>query len=259
MKTLAIIPARYSSSRFPGKPLADIGGLPMVQRVYEQVSKCAMIDMVYVATDDERIADCVGSFGGNVCMTEPDIPNGTLRCWEAYKKIVSEIGRQDVMVNVQGDEPLLDPQALCSLLSVFEDMNVGIATLRKKITMHQELFDPNVVKVVVDRNEDALYFSRLPVPYQRDMALKLGITEASALQWMSTCSYYKHVGIYAFRPEILSDLVELPSGILENSESLEQLRWLENGYKVKVKETSFESLSVDVPEDIEKILQLGVL
>lgn len=259
MKTIAIIPARFASSRFPGKPLADIAGKTMIERVYRQVEKAALVQLVYVATDNEDIARCVRSFGGNVCLTDPDIPNGTLRCWEAYKTIVSQSGRCDVMLNVQGDEPLLNPESLDSLVSVFEDAGMGIASLRKKIGLPQELFDPNVVKVVTDKQDNALYFSRLPIPYQRDLALRNGITDDSAMEWMARTDYYKHVGIYAFRPEILSELVGLSAGILESSESLEQLRWLENSYPIRMRTTSYESLSVDVPEDIEKILASGLL
>lgn len=257
MKVVAIIPARYASSRFPGKPLADIGGKPMIRRVYEQVSRCVKVGSVYVATDDDRIADCVRGFGGNVCMTDPAVPNGTLRCWAAYRQIVSVTGMQDVLVNVQGDEPMLDPQALCSLLSVFEDKDTGIATLRKKIVSAGELFDPNVVKVVVDKDENALYFSRLPLPYQRE--LPGSFSEETAGHWLERCDYFKHVGLYAFRPEILSELVRLEPSPCERAENLEQLRWIESGYRVRAKETDYESYSVDVPADIEKIISLNVL
>lgn len=260
MKTIAIIPARYASTRFPGKPLADIGGMPMIRRVYGQVSRCALINRVFVATDDVRIADCVRSFGGEVCMTSDRLPNGTLRCWEAYAHVVRSIGKFDVLVNVQGDEPFLDPQALVSLLESFRMKEVGIATLKKKITRPEELFDTNVVKVVSGKTGKAAYFSRFPVPFQRDIPFSgQDKDDILARKWMERTDYYKHVGIYAFRPEVLAGLVGFVSGNWEEAEKLEQLRWIENGYDVYVKETSYESISVDVPSDIDKIRRLDLL
>ncbi len=254
MKTIAIIPARYGSSRFPGKPLADIGGKPMVRRVYEQVSRCALVDAVFVATDDERIARCVEDFGGKACMTSPELPNGTSRCWQAYQKVVRSIGRFDVLLNVQGDEPFIEPQALVSLLELFNDRAVGIATLKKKISLPEELFDANVVKVLSGKDGKAACFSRFPLPFQRDLPFERD--RETALRWMERADYFKHVGIYAFRPEVLTDLVELPSGKWEEAEKLEQLRWMENGYVVHVRETAYESLSVDTPSDIRKIMDV---
>ncbi|MEG1498097.1 MAG: 3-deoxy-manno-octulosonate cytidylyltransferase [Bacteroidales bacterium] len=250
MKVIAIIPARYASTRFPGKPLVEIGDKSMINRVYEQVSRCVSVDGIYVATDDVRIADHVKHFGGNVCMTSCALPNGTIRCWEAYSQIVKQIGMVDVILNVQGDEPCIAPQALFSLISCFEDMQVQIATLVKKIDTQAELLDPNVVKVVRNQKKEALYFTRQTLPFLRDKELA---------SWLEFADFYKHIGLYAYRPEVLSLLVRLPESELEKAEKLEQLRWLDHGFHILTKETNYESVSVDIPEDIDKIRKiLGV-
>lgn len=232
-----IIPARYASSRFPGKPLALINGKPMLQCVYERVLK-AEINSVAVATDDERIADCVRSFGGKVVMTSPNHASGTDRCGEAV--LAMQPADNDVVINIQGDEPLISPREIHLLVSAFEDRTVQIATLVNPF-QDEELFrNPNVVKVVKAKNGNVLYFSRLPIPYLRENA---------ALPK----TYYRHIGIYAYRYKVLRDIVQLPPSELENSEKLEQLRWLENGYNIRALECDYQGIGVDTPEDLEKL------
>ncbi len=254
MKAIAIIPARYGSSRFEGKPLADIMGKSMIRRVYEQVCRCTGLAGVWVATDDERIAAHLDSFGARYCMTSPDLPNGTLRCYRAYADTVkAEIGEVDVIVNVQGDEPFIAPQAIETVVKAFEDgPEKDIVTLVKRIASPDFLFDPNVVKVVRDVRGRALYFSRQAIPFQRDAA-------ADAGAWLHATPYFKHIGLYAYRSEVLAELVALETGRLEKAESLEQLRWLENGYTIYGCETDYESVSVDRPEDIETLKKMWKL
>ncbi len=246
MRTLAIIPSRYGSSRFPGKPLADICGKSMVRRVYEQAKKA--FEDVCVATDDERIVSEVESFGGVAIMTSNTHQSGTDRCYEAYTKYTAlhpdrEI---DVVMNIQGDEPLIDPQQLKSLEKAFEDdPEVYLATMAKRISTSQELFNPNSPKVIFDFDSYALYFSRSTIPYLRDVPEEI---------WHTKHSYYKHIGLYAYTPGILHDICEMERSPLEQAESLEQLRWLENGLKIKVIETSSTTFAVDTPEDLEKII-----
>lgn len=236
---IAVIPARYQSTRFPGKPLAMIAGQTMIRRVYGIVSSVSRIDSVIVATDDERILKEVQSFGGNAVITGP-CECGTDRVYEAVKNM--DCG---IVINVQGDEPLLKPEMIEELLDSFQDGNVKMSTLRKKIVNKIDINNPNIVKVVVDEKEDAVYFSRLPIPYNRD-----GLEEMQ---------YYKHIGIYGYTKEFLEMYVNLPRKILEKSESLEQLRTLEYGYKIRVKETQFDSIGVDLPEHIQKIeKELGI-
>ena len=209
-----IIPARYASSRFPGKPLALINGKPMVQWVYERVQSSEIQELA-VATDDERIADCVRGFGGEVVMTSPDHASGTDRCGEAT--LAMQPNDNDVVINIQGDEPLISPKEIHLLANAFEDRSVQIATLVNPFNDDKMLQDPNVVKVVKAKNGNVLYFSRLPIPYLRE-----GGTPPM--------QYYRHIGIYAYRYGVLKQIVQLPTSELENSEKLEQLRWLENGY-----------------------------
>ena len=245
-KVLAIIPARYASSRFPGKPLADIGGKTMIQRVHEQVSKSASIHKMIVATDDERILTHVKSFGGEVMMTSPSHQSGTDRCGEVLEKMKEAY---DIVINVQGDEPFINPAQIDALAACFSDRNVSIATQAKRIKDSAELFNPNVVKVISDRNADAFYFSRQALPFIRGKEEK---------DWLPEFTFFKHIGIYAFRTEVLPLLTKLAPSALEKAESLEQLRWLENGYKIRVNETEFENISIDTPEDllhVEKILK----
>jgi len=245
MSTLAIIPARYQSSRFPGKPLADIAGKTMIHRVYERCKTA--FDYVIVATDDKRIEDEVTSFSGESVMTSQNHPNGTSRVLEAYQiycKSHPDISI-DLIINIQGDEPLISPKQLSSLEQTFADPKVELATLVKKIENNEELFDSNTPKVIIDNSSYALYFSRSTIPYLRDY---------EKTEWLKHHTFYKHIGLYAYRPHILAQIVSMAIGNLEKAESLEQLRWLENGLKIKVVETDYESVSVDLPSDIEKVL-----
>jgi 3-deoxy-manno-octulosonate cytidylyltransferase (CMP-KDO synthetase) len=240
-----IIPARFASTRFPGKPLVDIGGKSMIQRVYEQVSK--VLNDVYVATDDERIYNAVVAFGGKVIMTSDQHRSGTDRCYEAYTKLPAEF---DVIINIQGDEPFIQPSQIEALKMCFEDETTQIATLVKPIAVSETdslLFNPNSPKVVLDKNNCALYFSRSPIPYRRG---------AKEKDWASLHTYYKHIGIYAYRTQVLAEITSLEPSILEMVESLEQLRWLENGYKIKVGFTDVETVGIDTPEDLEKVKDL---
>lgn len=242
LRFVAIIPARYASTRFPGKPLVDIGGKTMIQRVYDQVSK--VLDDVYVATDDKRIFDKVRSFGGKVIMTSDAHRSGTDRCYEAFTKLDDWF---DVVINVQGDEPFIQPEQIEALKNCFADEETQIATLVKKITERdgvEVLFNPNSPKVVIDKQNNALYFSRSPIPYKRGSDEK---------NWIAEHDYYKHVGVYAYRSEVLSQIVQMPPSKLELVESLEQLRWLENGLKIKAGFTDVETVGIDTPEDLEKI------
>ena len=242
LRFVAIIPARYASTRFPGKPLVDIGGKTMIQRVYDQVSK--VLDDVYVATDDQRIFDKVRSFDGKVIMTSDAHRSGTDRCYEAFTKLDDWF---DVVINVQGDEPFIQPEQIEALKNCFADEETQIATLVKKITERdgvEVLFNPNSPKVVIDKQNNALYFSRSPIPYKRGSDEK---------NWMAEHDYYKHVGVYAYRSEVLSQIVQMPPSKLELAESLEQLRWLENGLKIKAGFTDVETVGIDTPEDLEKI------
>lgn len=232
-----IIPARYASSRFPGKPLALIHGKPMVQWVYERVQSSEVRDLV-VATDDERIAQCVRDFGGRVVMTSPDHASGTDRCGEAALSL--EPDDNDVVINIQGDEPLISPKEIHLLASAFEDRSVQIATLVNPFTDAAVLQNPNVVKVVMAKNGNVLYFSRLPIPYLRE-----GGTPPT--------QYYRHIGIYAYRYSVLKQIVQLPTSGLENSEKLEQLRWLENGYTIRALACDYQGIGVDTPEDLAKL------
>ena len=232
-----IIPARYASSRFPGKPLALINGKPMVQWVDERVQSSEVQELA-VATDDERIADCVRGFGGEVVMTSPDHASGTDRCGEAT--LAMQPNDNDVVINIQGDEPLISPKEIHLLANAFEDRSVQIATLVNPFNDDKMLQDPNVVKVVKAKNGNVLYFSRLPIPYLRE-----GGTPPM--------QYYSHIGIYAYRYGVLKQIVQLPTSELENSEKLEQLRWLENGYTIRAIECDYQGIGIDTPEDLAKL------
>lgn len=247
MHYIGIIPARYASTRFPGKPLVDIGGITMIQRVYEQASKA--LEWVYVATDDDRIADCVKAFGGNVVMTSTEHKSGTDRCAEAIKKIQlsEEKAKFDVVINIQGDEPFIKPEQLRLLKSCFDDEKIQIATLAKQITENDDIFNPNVVKVLRNRELQAIYFSRSPIPYLRNEAKE---------NWHNAYSFYKHLGIYAYRTITLKQITMLQPSPLELAESLEQNRWLENGYTILVEKTDFETVAIDTPEDLEKVREM---
>lgn len=238
MKYIAIIPARYASTRFPGKPLAILGGKTVIQRVYEQVKK--VLDAVYVATDDERIYDAVETFGGKAVMTSANHKSGTDRIAEAVKKIG---GDYDVVVNVQGDEPFIQPEQIETLCHCFDDESTQIATLGKRFTDMEGVDNPNSPKIVTDNRGFALYFSRSVIPYVRG---------AERETWVEQYPYLKHLGIYAYRKEVLEEVTQLPQSSLEIAESLEQLRWLQNGYRIKVAETVFETVGIDTPEDLQK-------
>ncbi len=247
MNIAGIIPARWGSTRFPGKPLADIRGKSMIRRVYEQAAKAEALNRVIVATDDDRIAGEVKSFGGEVMMTATTHHSGTERCAEVAEKLMHEGNPADVVINIQGDEPFIDPQLIELLAGMFDDQQVQIATLVRKISSRAELFNPNVVKVVAGENRRALYFSRSPIPYLRSF---------DENQWVGRHTYLGHIGIYAYTAKVLSEVVKLPPGRLEAAESLEQLRWLENGFNVHFQITDAESLAVDTPEDLSKFFNI---
>ena len=242
LRFVGIIPARFASTRFPGKPLVDIGGKTMIQRVYEQVSK--ILSDVYVATDDNRIFDSVIAFGGKAIMTSDLHKSGTDRCYEAFSKLEEWY---DVVINVQGDEPFIQPEQITELQKCFDEPDTQIATLAKRVTEKdgiEFLSNPNNPKLVVNRQNEALYFSRSIIPFKRGAEKK---------DWTSRHSYLKHVGIYAYRADILRELTLLEQSPLEIAESLEQLRWLENGYRIKVGYTDVETVGIDTPEDLEKV------
>ena len=249
MKFIGIIPARYNSSRFPGKPLHIIEGKSMIRRVYEQCSQSSVLSVLAVATDDVRIFDHVKSFGGNVVMTSPAHTCGTERCYETFQLLLAEnnLSVNDVVINIQGDEPLIDPKQIELVCSLFKSDEVQIATLIRKIDTEADLTSNTVMKVVTDKNNKALYFSRNVIPFLAD-------TDES--KRLSAHTYYMHVGIYAYRAAILNEIVKLPQSALEKAESLEQLRWLENGYPIHVELTDIVSHSVDTPQDVEKIINL---
>lgn len=242
MKFIGIIPARYASTRFPGKPLAMLGGKPVIQRVYEQVD--GILDAAIVATDDERIEAAVKAFGGRVVMTGTHHKSGTDRCFEAYTKVAAEY---DVIVNIQGDEPFIQPQQLEAIKNCFEsDAQTQIATLVKPFTKEDGLAaleNPNSPKVVVDNRMRALYFSRSVIPYLR------GVDKE---EWLSNHTFYKHIGLYAYRAEVLREITSLPQSGLELAESLEQLRWVQNGYTIKVGISEIETIGIDTPEDLQQ-------
>lgn len=238
---MAIIPARYASTRFPGKPLALLGGKPVIQWVWENVSAMPELACAVVATDDERIAEAVKGFGGRAVMTASTHRSGTDRCGEVVRKLREEGQTFDVAINVQGDEPFVRQEQLRSLVDCFADGEVQIATLKTAIYSTAELMSPNNVKVVCDLRGRALYFSRQPLPHVRGVEPE---------QWMEHHPYFKHVGIYAFRTETLEALVRLQQSPLELCESLEQLRWLENGYEIQVKETAVANIGIDTPADM---------
>jgi 3-deoxy-manno-octulosonate cytidylyltransferase (CMP-KDO synthetase) len=237
-----IIPARYASSRFPGKPLVLIGNKPMIQRVYDQVRKS--MEMVWVATDDKRIFDAVTEFGGKAIMTSPDHLSGTDRCAEAVTKIIRETGTKiDVVINIQGDEPFIRPEQITLLMKCFDDDEVELATLVRKVEPGEDIFNPNQPKVILNSTGDAIYFSRAAIPFVRD-------SERS--DWSKKHVFYKHLGLYAYRSETLKKITTLSRSSLEISESLEQNRWIENGYRIRTAVTTWESIGIDTPADLEK-------
>lgn len=243
MKTLVVIPARFASTRFPGKPLAKIGVKPMIQWVYERVKSCSVVDRVVVATDDKRIVKAVEAFGGEVKMTNPKHPSGTDRCAEVVGLLADKF---DIVVNVQGDEPFIDVQALEQLIQYFLSENpCSIATLKHAITDENELISPNKVKVVSDLSGKALYFSRMPLPYFKELEIT---------NWLEKSAYFKHIGVYAFQTEALAQVAQLKESPAETAEKLEQLRWLQNGFSIQVIETNYETIAVDTPEDLEEAI-----
>lgn len=242
-KILGVIPARFASTRFPGKPLVNIWGKTMIQRVYEQCAKSNLFDELIVATDDERIEKEVIRFGGKVMQTNPSHESGTDRCAEVAAKFGTEY---DIVVNIQGDEPFVHTNDLALLISSFENESVDIATLAANITSNEELFDANKVKVVFNNKQLALYFSRSTIPFVR------GVDEH---EWLSKHNFYKHLGVYAYKSEVLKQLGGLPMGKLERVEHLEQLRWLETGFAIAVQLTDNEVIAVDTPDDLKKILE----
>jgi 3-deoxy-manno-octulosonate cytidylyltransferase (CMP-KDO synthetase) len=237
-----IIPARFASSRFPGKPLVMIGNKTMIQRVYDQASK--ILDLVFVATDDNRIAEAVINFGGKAIMTSPNHLSGTDRCAEAVLKISEETGLKiNIVINIQGDEPFIKPEQIGLLMNCFDDKSVELATLIRKVEPGEDIFNPNQPKVILNLQGDAIYFSRAAIPYVRDSEKE---------EWTKKQTFYKHIGIYAYRTETLTKITLLPRSSLEISESLEQNRWLENGYKIRTAVTDWQSLGIDTPEDLVK-------
>ncbi len=241
MDIVGIIPARYGSSRFPGKPLAEINGKSMIRRVYEQAIRASELKEVWVATDDERIFDHVTAFGGKVKMTLDTHESGTDRCHEA----ASTLGhRPDAVVNIQGDEPYIKPEQISELCQLISRDEVQIATLVKRIETADVLLNPNKVKVVLDASNRALYFSRSAIPYFRGV---------QATEWMTHHDYYKHIGLYGYRIDTLRELVHMEISALEQAESLEQLRWLERGKTIHCAITRYESPAVDTPEDLEAL------
>ncbi|HEY8511156.1 MAG TPA: 3-deoxy-manno-octulosonate cytidylyltransferase [Cyclobacteriaceae bacterium] len=241
-RILGIIPARYASTRFPGKPLADIGGMSMIERVYRQVTRSTLLSRVVVATDNQEIYTHVASFGGQAVMTHDRHPSGTDRCYEAFTLLNEPF---DYVMNIQGDEPFIQPDQIDTLAGAL-DGKTEIATLVKRTTSEEELSNPGEVKVVLDRTGTALYFSRAPIPH---------IHNTPKGQWVDKHVFYKHIGLYAYRTDVLRDITQLPVSTLEKAESLEQLRWLEHGYRIKVAETDTESLCIETPDDVQRALE----
>ncbi|MFM6976729.1 MAG: 3-deoxy-manno-octulosonate cytidylyltransferase [Sphingobacteriaceae bacterium] len=243
MKILGVIPARFASTRFPGKPLADICGKSMIQRVYERAVQAKTLTQVVVATDDERIYEHVKEFGGQVAMTSQLHESGTDRCAE----VALQFPEYEGLINIQGDEPLIDPRQIDLLGSKLQEKGVILATLIKRVNNAEELFNPNIPKVVVKANGEAIYFSRQTIPYLRG-------SETS--EWVKKHTYYRHIGIYGYRADTLQLITKIPLSTLEKTECLEQLRWIENGLAIHTAITDAETLAIDTPEDLEKIVQL---
>lgn len=239
-----IIPARYASTRFPGKPLIDIQGKSMIQRVYEKALQSKSLSTVIVATDDERIFNHVQSFGGNVVMTANHHPSGTDRCLESLQKLKENYS---YVINIQGDEPFIEPAQIDELADVLKDESIELATQMIKVNSHELLFNKGEVKIVLNSKNEALYFSRMVIPFIK------GVDEK---EWHKHHTYYRHVGMYAYRRDVLEKICQLPVSPLEKAESLEQLRWVENGFRIKCVETKYESHCIDSPEDVEKVLTL---
>ena len=242
MKVVGIIPARYASTRFPGKPLALIKGKPMIQRVYEQALK-SKLDAVVIATDDVRIADAVMDFGGQYVMTSPNHRSGTDRCCEALDLLKT---KYDAVVNIQGDEPFIDPKQIDLLVDLIVRDDTPLASLAKRIDDADELFSPNAVKVVVNQEGNAMYFSRSPIPFMRNVDRD---------EWLAKGRFYKHIGIYAYKADVLHQVAHMEPSALEQAESLEQLRWLENGLAIRMALSDAENISIDTPDDLHRAEQ----
>lgn len=241
MRILGIIPARYASSRFPGKPLVDIQGKSMIRRVYEQASQAGTVERVIVATDDQRIFEHVAGFGGEVLMTSEEHRSGTDRCAE----VAARLPEFELVINIQGDEPFIQPEQIDRTVTpLINNPQAQIATLAKEIHESDKLFNPNIVKVVYSLDGKAMYFSRNPIPYVRDRAPE---------GWLAVGPFYKHIGLYAFRSEILQQVAQLSPSRLEQMEGLEQLRWLEHGFSIEVSLTELETIGIDRPEDLEHL------
>lgn len=249
MNFIGIIPSRYASTRFPGKPLADICGKTMIQRVYQQAAK--VLEEVWVATDDQRIFEAVSGFGGNVVMTSTEHRSGTDRCAEAVLKASEITGKSyDVVVNIQGDEPFMQPDQIELVMECFKDSPATeIATLIQPILKNEDIFRSDMVKVVLDNELNAIYFSRSPIPY---------IVRINELEWLKNFTFYGHIGLYAYSNTVLQKLTKLPEGNLEKVESLEQLRWIENGFRIKTRVTDSDSFGIDTPEDLQQALEGGI-
>lgn len=245
MNIIAIIPARYQSTRFPGKPLALIHGKSMINRVVEQVKKAKGLSRVVVATDDQRIFDHVKGFGGDVILSADNHVNGTSRCLETMEILEDQNNKIDAVINVQGDEPCIHPEQIEQIVRLMNKTEVNIGTLIKQIDTEEALFNPNVVKVVIGNDNQAIYFSRQAIPYLR------GKDKST---WHTQHPYYKHIGIYGYKSETLKRIMGLSPGLLEQAESLEQLRWLENGLTIDTQVTDYESIGIDTPEDLENLL-----
>lgn len=241
MRILGIIPARYASTRFPAKALADVAGKPMIERVYDQAKKASSLHHVVVATDHSYIFETIKKIGGDVCMTNEHHASGTDRCFEALSLQKEKF---DYVINIQGDEPFIQPEQIDLLAGVLSG-DVEIATLVKRITDNQVVSNPNIVKVVFSKQGNALYFSRSSIPHIRGVEPE---------QWVNNHTFYKHIGMYAYRTDVLEKLTHLPVSDLEKAESLEQLRWLENGFTIKVKETKHETIGIDTPDDLVRAL-----
>jgi len=242
MKILGIIPARYASTRFPGKPLVEIKGKTMIQRVYEQAKKTVALAEVVVATDDERIAQEVDRFGGKYIMTSATHQSGTDRCAE----VAEQLQEFDIIINIQGDEPYINPEQIELLANCFQEERTEIATLIKEIHTDEELHNINIPKVVLNTRHEALYFSRQVIPYIRNVQKE---------NWVKSHQFYKHIGIYGYRKDVLSAITKLQPSSLELAENLEQLRWLENGFSIQTKVTNLDTIAIDTPEDLQKILK----
>lgn len=244
IRATGIIPARFASTRFPGKPLIDLAGKTMLQRVYDQCLKSTALERIIIATDDERILKHAEGFGAEVCLTDPKHPSGTDRCAEVSAKMNIS---SSVIVNIQGDEPLINPQQITDLVECFNDTKTQIATLIKKIEKKEVLFNTNTPKVIVDAENFAIYFSRETIPHLRNI---------EKTNWLKSHTFYQHIGIYAYQKNVLAEITKLSPSTLEKAESLEQLRWLEHQYKIKTATTRAETYAIDTPDDVQLVLDI---